>query len=424
MEKLNIICVQCSCNINNDNWEVDLSHNFICTTCHDEKYDDCNRCNNYFNINEDASTIGITVDEMNGYCIGCFKIHYKKCKSCDIYHKTDDTIYRHQNEERFCLRCYDNMFYQCYDCGESDYLTTDHEEFNGCKYCIRCYQDNFRNCDVCSTTVRRGDGHSNRMHDHLCRECWEAGVLIHSYSYRPKAQFFKRFDKENLFFGIELEVERNNSSVDIDAMVKKLKTVPNFYFKQDGSLNHGFEIVSHPMSYEYIKTNQEIFKNLLSELSLKEYKSYESTTCGMHIHLSKNAFKTWHLYRFMKFFKDNKDLILNISQRNEPFFKRWSSIGEEEFNEKNLRFKMKQKRSQSGARYQAVNLENDKTVEVRIFRGTLKFPTFMKNIEFTHSIYEFTKNNNKDDIRLDNYFQFIQNYKYLNNFLKDKKLCV
>lgn len=43
-------------------------------------------------------------------------------------------------------------------------------------------------------------------------------------------------------------------------------------------------------------------------------------------------------------------------------------------------------------RYQVVNLENSNTIELRVFRGTLKFETFMATLEFVNSLTEVIVN--------------------------------
>ncbi len=45
----------------------------------------------------------------------------------------------------------------------------------------------------------------------------------------------------------------------------------------------------------------------------------------------------------------------------------------------------------SGNRYEAVNLANPDTVELRIFKGTLKYTSFMKNLEFVSATIRFCR---------------------------------
>jgi hypothetical protein len=59
--------------------------------------------------------------------------------------------------------------------------------------------------------------------------------------------------------------------------------------------------------------------------------------------------------------------------------------------------KIKEKKLLDGARiaqpdrYEAVNLTNQRTIEFRIFRGTLRYESIMACIEFTRAVWHFTR---------------------------------
>ena len=246
--------------------------------------------------------------------------------------------------------------------------------------------------------------------------------LIRNYSYKPTTEFISMpYDaKEVPFFGLELEVERmDKSETSRGDMAKKIENKA-WYFKNDGSLNNGFEIVTHPLTFSYIKHSAKNFESALNELSCNAYNSYNANTCGMHIHISKKAFSTWQLYKFMKFFAENVPFIVAISQRKMEKLAQWANI--EDNDENTLMYKAKKKNGNS-ARYVAINLQNYSTIEVRIFRGTLNFQSFMKNIEFVHALYMFTKESKI--ITLDSFKEYISNsceYSNLKKFIKLKNL--
>ena len=246
--------------------------------------------------------------------------------------------------------------------------------------------------------------------------------IIRNYSYKPTRQFISMpYDAKDVpFFGIELEVEKmDKSETTRGDMAKKIENKA-WYFKNDGSLNNGFELVSHPLTFSYIKHSAKDFENALNELSNNAYNSYNANTCGMHIHISKKAFGTWQLYKFMKFFAENVPFIVAISQRKMEKLVQWANI--EDNDDNTLMYKAKKKEGNS-ARYVAINLQNYSTIEVRIFRGTLNFQSFMKNIEFVHALYMFTKESKI--ITLDSFKEYISNsceYSNLKKFIKLKNL--
>jgi hypothetical protein len=247
-------------------------------------------------------------------------------------------------------------------------------------------------------------------------------ACINSYSYRPVMKFHKLSNEnENApFFGIELEVERKNSNGLKHKYMAGLIDHEHWYFKTDGSLTDGFEIVTHPMTFNYIQQSTKEFTNSLKLLVENGYNSYDANTCGMHIHISKNNFTTWHLYRFLKFFVENKEFIVSISQRKMEKLKKWANI--EDDNDTSLIYKAKKKDGNS-ERYVAINLKNSQTIEIRIFRGTLNINSFMKNIEFAHALFMYTKENK--DITLDGFKLYIESscdYSNLKKFINLKNL--
>lgn len=253
-------------------------------------------------------------------------------------------------------------------------------------------------------------------------DCDMDAACINSYSYRPSMKFHKLSNEnENApFFGIELEVERKNSNGLKHKYMAGMIEHEHWYFKTDGSLTDGFEIVTHPMTFNYIKQAENTFSDSLKLLVENGYNSYDANTCGMHIHISKNNFTTWHLYRFLKFFVENKEFIVSISQRKMEKLKKWANI--EDDNDTSLIYKAKKKDGNS-ERYVAINLKNSQTIEIRIFRGTLNLNSFMKNIEFSHALFMYTKENK--DISLDGFKSYIESscdYSNLKKFINLKNL--
>jgi len=49
-------------------------------------------------------------------------------------------------------------------------------------------------------------------------------------------------------------------------------------------------------------------------------------------------------------------------------------------------------KGREGTRFQAVNVQNSGTIEVRIFKGTLKKERILANLEMVHACVEYTRN--------------------------------
>ena len=369
-------------------------------------------------------------------CEDCSENYYT-CSGCSDVNHSDETHFVH--DDPWCNDCYVDRFSICDDCNEtvrSDDTNTVQGRSGGDRHvCDDCRCDYYW-CSNCDEYVHD----SNYAGNDLCYSCaddvddddndsYDNGDVIKNYGYKPQPTFFKVSENDNVYLGIELEVERGDSSTRHDDMAKMIDR-DFLYFKTDGSLDNGFEIVTHPMTISYIKKHKNVWADILNQLRSNKYRSYDTRTCGMHIHISKNAFTTWHLYRFMKFFVDNADFVTKISQRKIENLDRWAALTDnphdsyKEYTQDRLMYKAK-KKSGNDKRYLAVNLQNDKSVEVRIFRGTLNDSSFFKNIEFVQALFDYTKSITEADMSLKSFLSFIKDnneYPYLRKFIADKNI--
>lgn len=342
------------------------------------------------------------------YCYCEYNDQYIWAENSVVVYDVNRKIYIHEND----IRRTGNFYIECVD----QWWT---ERYFETKNYALCYEDSqYYPIDDLYYWDSDGEYHN----------CEENPITnhIHSYSYRiPVSK--KRVENENdeLFFGIELEVEQDRSNAELrevaKVLIEDMEIGQNNIItcKTDGSLCDGFEIVTQPMTYGYIQEKKPYFADALHYLKSIGYRSYNSTTCGMHIHISKDQFKTWQLYRFLHFFQINKEFIKFISQRDADKLQRWANIENDE-NEK-LIYKAKNKYGNS-SRYVAVNLQNSHTVEIRIFRGTLNLSSFFKNIEFCKCLFEFSRDEN--DMTVENFITYVNNSnfqnlkKFVSNFKK------
>lgn len=389
-----------------------LEDSEYCQAHHNDLHRNCHYCDEEY-CKEDMRQTD------NGWlCENCYNDNHSTCERCeDIIHDDEcQSVDCSRGSQTWCNNCIDNHASECNDCGDMCDEYTMNQTYNGRNIC-NSHIDDYMHCDDCGNLVHY-DSADESGDNTYCPSCSEMNrsKIIKSYGYKPIPKFFGKGD---LFFGIELEVEKHESNIDRSEMAQSIEN-DIWYFKSDGSLTNGFEIVTQPISPDYINENRQIFSESLTKLSKAGYKSYEAETCGMHIHLSKKAFGTWHLYRFMKFFIDNKNFIVSISQRKMEQLDRWATIENE--SDGNLVYKAKNK-SGNSKRYLAINLQNDDTVEIRVFRGTLKISSFFKNIEFALALFNFSRD--EKDMTIDGFKDYISKsneYSLLKKFIKDKNL--
>ncbi len=271
----------------------------------------------------------------------------------------------------------EEAFFYCDECNSYE-LREDSRDFNGSTVCGDCWNDNVYECDDCQEYVWSGSNHD-------CEE--NVGNLIHDYSYRPRPHFFGQ-SKYHLGFELEVESEGNSRREGARYVVNNLGA--RAYLKNDGSLDEGFEIVTHPHSLE--EYQQKFQWLVLDGLRSRGYRSWHTNTCGLHVHVSRTAFgevnkrsdilkAQGHELRFIKLIYDNQRQIERLAGRTSSYAK---------FNDKG-KLTNRVKYGQQDDRYEAVNSQNTSTLEVRVFRGSLKPARVLSALELVHASVEYTR---------------------------------
>ena len=282
-------------------------------------------------------------------------------------------------------------FFWCDSC-DSSWHENNSGWYNGERYCDSCINNNAYECDDCGQDCWSGDDHYCESDDD---DDYHENSIIHSYSYRPSPAFF---GEGKYYLGFELEVEtRGNVSRHEGAELAQLEFGAHAYLKDDGSLNDGFEIVTHPHT---LGQYQENFNwNALDKLKRHGLRSWNTSTCGLHVHVSRSAFKPEnsvrlsydqvilqrqaHELRFMKLIYDNERQVGRIAGRSNNNYASFSDKGK-------LVRKVKGGYQENG-RYSAINTENDNTLEVRVFKGSLRPQRVLSALEFVTASVEYTR---------------------------------
>jgi hypothetical protein len=309
----------------------------------------------------------------------------QKCTLCQNEHDSEDLIFF--QDSLLCQSCLDSETVICRRCSERIWVNDAEDE----DLCQHCFDNYYVYCSDCGRVVHNDDTYYEEEDDYsdnpFCYDCYNNRTrVINNYSYKPEPIFFGA----GIFYGIELEIDRggeNNENAEILQNIANSK-YDHIYIKRDGSIDDGFELVSHPMSLEY-HTNEMAWKELLRKAVSLGYYSHNTTTCGLHIHCNKSAFgetlgeQEQSIARIVYFFEKFWDNLLKFSRRTEAQVNRWATrYGLKNSPKENLEY-AKDKRH---GRYVAVNLQNFHTVEFRLFRGTLKYETFIATLQLVDEI--------------------------------------
>jgi hypothetical protein len=270
-----------------------------------------------------------------------------------------------------CESCLED-YYPCYSCG--DYIHSDDiytSSTDDESRCSECHSSHIEDQDE-RETIR--DYHSSR--DVVAPIASPASIA-----------------SGGLYFGVELEVERRHmaphSADQLATQVgewisKDRQTItegrnvraPILCFEEDGSLSDGFEMVTAPMGLD---DQRRLWARVLSAPAMTHLRSHDTTTCGLHIHLTRRALTTTQIAKIVTFVNDpdNEKLIYAIARRYGTGFCNIKAK------------KLTTAHVQDDSRYQAVNLWNSRTIELRIFKGSIKLEAVLAALEFANALVRY-----------------------------------
>lgn len=396
----------------------------------DDPYIPCYNCKSEFCEDELLSQEGYL------YCQDCHNELFFTCDECIQVFNYDDSISDGQ-DNLICRDCFDENHFTCRHCNKIGHIN-DAIRYNSDIYHRDCFYENHFTCDNCGENFHNDDYDT----DGYCVNCNSESNsnTIKDYGYKPKPEF-KHLTKEldKVYMGVELEIEINEDD-DRDNVAESIKHNGELYFKDDGSIIYGFEIVTHPLTLAYHKSSIE-WSKILTKLSRDGARSHDVNSCGLHIHVSKKPFSEIEKIRLGIFVNLHSDKFEKIARRSS---KQWSKFkyikGGNADNNRNERGEnlgsdgSYLKLTHNDNRYEALNWQNDKTIEFRMYKGTLKPDTFLGTLEITHAVCYFVKSVNSTLQLIDKkkswelFIKFIEKnkkqYSYAFKYLQSKNLIV
>jgi hypothetical protein len=319
-----------------------------------------------------------------------------RCDHCEEW-EWAESITGTWDDTRICRQCVDDSFRwsEYYDSYVSESEARNARDEGGNHVLVSEHDDNF-----CYNEDLDGWAHCNYEHVEL---------VIQSYHSSKRDQRLQHDDWTNTnkrYIGVELEVEvqsgydREDKASIIHKAVNAGIKGQKVFFESDGSLSHGFEIITQPMS---LPAHRQLWQWLQNRSLTKGMKSHQTTTCGLHVHISRSGLSALQIGKIVAFINapENESLVTAIARRYGQ-----AATGY-------CRIKDKSKignahRSQD--RYEAVNVTPRSTIEFRVFKGTLKYESVIAAIEFANAMVEFSKPYSGygcNDMKADCFLEFI-----------------
>lgn len=356
--------------------------------------------------------------------------HYV-CEFCGAQIRGADV---HKFDERImCEDCLNEHTTIC-DCCLDRIWCDDAEGNSTYTLCHYCYENNYTTCSECGELIHNDDAHYSDYPDEtLCRECYnKLYETIHNYYFKPSPLFYG--GEGSLFMGVELEIDKGGES---NTNAQEIIDVANvtdehIYCKHDGSLDDGFEIVSHPMTLEY-HMNTMKWRDILTRAVELGYTSHNAGSCGLHIHCNRSFFGEDYekqelaigriVYLTERFWNE----LVRFSRRTLGSLNRWAAkyatISE------TVTETYEKAKNKDVGRYVAVNLSNFATIEFRMFRGTLRYETFIATLQLVDEICRLAAYSLNCDIESLSWSEFVRRINRdekpeLISYLKSRQLYI
>lgn len=373
-------------------------------------------------------------------------------KGMDFFETLEERIFK-INEDGF-LTYHSAQRWKCLDSNGNTYTARGRESYN-------LGQEGFYVCPRCSTYIKQSDARgvffhkddenldeidATAFHDfnclckHCIKECRRDPYSVRSYNTKfnhiiPRIKCFQklgavaRAGNENLYYGVELEA---NTKGDRDETVRKvLKRLDGYVFaKRDGSLDdvHGVEFVSAPATFE--KT-REIWSKLFNtkyarrdseDLSCKDLTAWSDPRCGLHIHVSRNALRCTDVCHIVYFINKWVTFCEKIAGR--AYYENQYTKVKDIYNNSDPARAVQDCLREVDGHYDAVNVENINTIEIRIFKSNVTMSALFRYLEFTDALVCFSKSLDSVDFAKMTPAAFMaycagkNKYQFLNDFFK------
>ena len=254
-----------------------------------------------------------------------------ECTHCGELFDSEDLT--DVGDQCLCPSCLEAETILCTCCGDR-LLCGQNQGNTDVPLCEDCRDRHYTICDRCGELVHVDDIFRDSCDDdELCWSCYEKrqnNRTIRSYDFKPRPIFYGEGSR---YFGIELELDGGGED---DWRAAEILAEANsdgrdlIYAKHDGSLSNGFEIVSHPMSLAFHARDMP-WEAVLERSKDLGYRSHQTDTCGLHVHVSRAAFgeskeeQEAAIARVLYFVERNWAELLRFSRRTQRKMDQWAA---------------------------------------------------------------------------------------------------
>lgn len=321
-------------------------------------------------------------DGCDGWCSYCINEKFLYCmghKRWELREDIDNRTYWVYKVGNICEEYYLANCTQCSCCG-TDMLKTD--VFTGT-------DDDGEECIVCENCYK---GSKSRIRNYHRTSDERKGKFLIDFDRTSKPGIGWEWEMHSPDYGDEGETAEIISDYFNDG-----KT--HFFFEEDCSIDPGVEAIARPATAEYWEGNFETLKQACKELVHFGCRSHNGGDCGLHVHIDRKYFGNKPVHqelaeaKFLWIFAKWWDNMVKFSRRRNFEYCEKLYTGT-----KTIPSIVKYSKDDACGHYTAVNIGNRDTIELRLWRGTLKPETILATLKFSSRLAELVKNKTVNEL--------------------------
>lgn len=252
--------------------------------------------------------------------------------------------------------------------------------------------DDYRRCECCGEWVAEEDAtYDERSDRYLCPTCYDARPKVHikgychtyANTYHVAPGEVRRPD--TLYLGVELETVIDNDADAAEDFAGRLCDALGYgedviECKHDGSLDDGgCEIVTQPMTPR-AHLERPMWADITRAALDAHGASHSAGCCGLHVHVSRDYFRgsDWSCACIMaRLLTSQHRAWVKFSRRRDFYYCRFPDLSDTSFDAATEYMHDK---------YSYISCHCPATIEIRLWRGTLKLQTLRATIEATAAL--------------------------------------
>ena len=359
----------------------------------------CDWCDENADPNELYSVRRLSPSGMDEVCANCQR-DTTSCDGCDDRFNGDDVRYSDRHDAYFCSPCYDARDHSAPE---------DEDEENDRDGVILGYHSGHRRpqCAVTPWTRAR----SGRC----------VGIELEIETARG---YDRHTTAERMLTAVQA-VQGTYARVGRarlygERMAERAYVPPNFgHIESDGSLHYGWELVTAPLD---APTHRYLWTRLLQAPTTKGMRSHQTVTCGLHVHVSRAGLTKATIAKIVTCMNSPawERLVHGVARRYSTGYclhktrklSRATALGH----------------NYGTDRYELVNLQNDRTIEFRVFRGSLNPVAVLAAMEFSLALVDWARSTSCANLSPDHFLEYVgrkdntSETQYLRHYLTERNV--